>query len=81
MTSNGKRPSRVPMWKGVKSAYLLIGLCLFPLAIGGYWAYGHIYGATFSLFHIHIPLSLLLQIKNPQICPLLMCVFHFFSPF
>lgn len=39
--SNEKHPSRLPMWKGVLSAYLLIGMCLFPLAIGGYWAYGH----------------------------------------
>ncbi|GMH02930.1 hypothetical protein Nepgr_004769 [Nepenthes gracilis] len=41
MPSSEKHPSRVPMWKGVKFAYLLIALCLFPLAIGGYWAYGH----------------------------------------
>lgn len=40
MPSNEKHPSRVPMWKGVKLAYLLIAMCLFPLSIGGYWAYG-----------------------------------------
>ncbi|GAB4838593.1 hypothetical protein Ancab_028139 [Ancistrocladus abbreviatus] len=40
MPSSEKHPSRVPMWKGVKFAYLLIAMCLFPLAIGGYWAYG-----------------------------------------
>ncbi|OMO91998.1 Amino acid transporter, transmembrane [Corchorus olitorius] len=40
MPSDEKHPSRVPMWKGVKFSYTLIALCLFPLAIGGYWAYG-----------------------------------------
>ncbi|CAH9125958.1 unnamed protein product [Cuscuta epithymum] len=40
MPSSEKQPSRVPMWRGVKFAYLLVALCLFPLAIGGYWAYG-----------------------------------------
>lgn len=41
MPSSEKNPSHVPMWKGVKVAYAIIGMCLFPLAIGGYWAYGH----------------------------------------
>ncbi|CAK9178349.1 unnamed protein product [Ilex paraguariensis] len=40
MPSSLKHPSRVPMWRGVKFSYLIIALCLFPLAIGGYWAYG-----------------------------------------
>uniref|UniRef100_A0A7N2N0S4 Amino acid transporter transmembrane domain-containing protein n=1 Tax=Quercus lobata TaxID=97700 RepID=A0A7N2N0S4_QUELO len=40
MPSSEKHPSRVPMWRGVKFAYLLVAMCLFPLAIGGYWAYG-----------------------------------------
>ncbi|KAK6946511.1 Amino acid transporter, transmembrane domain [Dillenia turbinata] len=40
MPSSEKHPSRVPMWRGVKIAYTIIALCLFPLAIGGYWAYG-----------------------------------------
>jgi hypothetical protein len=30
------------MWKGVKIAYTLIAACLFPVAIGGYWAYGQL---------------------------------------
>ncbi|KAF3669020.1 Lysine histidine transporter-like 8 [Capsicum annuum] len=30
------------MWKGVKFSYSIIALCLFPLAIGGYWAYGNL---------------------------------------
>ncbi|KAI4336717.1 hypothetical protein L6164_015209 [Bauhinia variegata] len=41
MPSDAKQPSRLPMWRGVKFAYLVIALCLFPLAIGGYWAYGN----------------------------------------
>ncbi|KAL6345431.1 hypothetical protein AAG906_015915 [Vitis piasezkii] len=41
MPSSEKHPSRVPMWKGVKFSYTIIALGLFPLAIGGYWAYGH----------------------------------------
>lgn len=40
MPSSLKHPSRLPMWKGVKFSYLIIAMCLFPLAIGGYWAYG-----------------------------------------
>ncbi|TYK23346.1 lysine histidine transporter-like 8 [Cucumis melo var. makuwa] len=40
MPSSEKHPSRVPMWRGVKFAYLLVAACLFPLAIGGYWVYG-----------------------------------------
>ncbi|XP_059635230.1 lysine histidine transporter-like 8 [Cornus florida] len=41
MPSSLKHPSRLPMWKGVKFSYSIIALCLFPLAIGGYWAYGN----------------------------------------
>ncbi|OWM70619.1 lysine histidine transporter-like 8 [Punica granatum] len=40
MPSSPQKPSRKAMWGGVKFAYLAIGMCLFPLAIGGYWAYG-----------------------------------------
>ncbi|THG16588.1 lysine histidine transporter-like 8 [Camellia sinensis] len=42
MPSSLKHPSRLPMWKGVKFSYLIIALCLFPVAIGGYWAYGNL---------------------------------------
>ncbi|KAL3613911.1 hypothetical protein CASFOL_041985 [Castilleja foliolosa] len=41
MPSNEKHPSTVPMWRGVKASYSIIAICLFPLTIGGYWAYGH----------------------------------------
>ncbi|OVA16028.1 Amino acid transporter [Macleaya cordata] len=59
MPSSEKYPSRVPMWRGVKLAYLVIAMCLFPLAIGGYWAYGHMIPANGGLldalhdFHEH----------------------------
>ncbi|XP_061345045.1 lysine histidine transporter-like 8 [Gastrolobium bilobum] len=42
MRSDAKQPSRLAMWRGVMFAYLVIALCLFPLAIGGYWAYGNL---------------------------------------
>ncbi|GER39992.1 amino acid transporter [Striga asiatica] len=42
MPSSTRNPSRVPMWKGVKFSYLIIAGCLFPMAIGGYWAYGNL---------------------------------------
>ncbi|CAN1127566.1 Lysine histidine transporter-like 8 [Linum perenne] len=42
MPSSGKTLSKVPMWRGVQIAYLIIALCLFPLAIGGHWAYGNL---------------------------------------
>lgn len=42
MPSTAKKPSRIPMWRGVKFAYLIIAMCLFPLAIGGYSAYGNL---------------------------------------
>lgn len=40
MPSTFKHPAHVPMWRGAKVAYLLIAMCLFPIAIGGFWAYG-----------------------------------------
>ncbi|GJR37864.1 lysine histidine transporter-like 8 protein [Tanacetum coccineum] len=40
MPSSKTHPSSVPMWNGIKVSYALIAACLFPLAIGGYWAYG-----------------------------------------
>lgn len=46
MPSSEKRPSRVPMWRGVKAAYAMVAICLFPLSIGGYWAYGHMIPAN-----------------------------------
>ncbi|CAI0469024.1 unnamed protein product [Linum tenue] len=56
MPSSEKHPSTVPMWKGVKFAYALIAMCIFPLAIGGYWAYGQLIpqgGMLPALFAYH----------------------------
>ncbi|CAI9782030.1 unnamed protein product [Fraxinus pennsylvanica] len=39
--SNQKCPTSVPMWRGVTISYLLVAICLFPIAIVGYWAYGN----------------------------------------
>ncbi|XP_073045536.1 lysine histidine transporter-like 8 [Primulina eburnea] len=57
MPSSEKHPSSVPMWRGVKFAYLIVALCLFPLAIGGYWAYGRMIppngGMLVAVFAFH----------------------------
>lgn len=56
MPSSEKHPSHIPMWKGVKVSYTTIAACLFPLAIGGYWAYGHLIpadGMLTALFMFH----------------------------
>jgi amino acid permease len=39
--STKERPSKVPMWKGVVVAYIVVAICYFPVAIIGYWAYGN----------------------------------------
>ncbi|KAK8946275.1 Lysine histidine transporter-like 8 [Platanthera guangdongensis] len=41
MPSTLKHPSRIPMWRGMKVAYLIVACCLYPIAIGGFWAYGN----------------------------------------
>ena len=48
-TMPSSHPSYVPMWRGVKVAYVLIGMCVFPLAIGGYWAYGNLVSVLFPI--------------------------------
>ncbi|KAF8405113.1 hypothetical protein HHK36_010011 [Tetracentron sinense] len=65
MPSTFKHPAHVPMWRGAKVAYVFIAMCLFPVAIGGFWAYGNlmpqggILGALYA-FHSHdIPRGLL----------------------
>jgi amino acid permease len=39
--STKERPSKVPMWRGVVLAYIVVAMCYFPVAIIGYWAYGN----------------------------------------
>ncbi|KAJ0077288.1 hypothetical protein Patl1_35836 [Pistacia atlantica] len=41
LPSNQKQKSSEPMWRGVTISYLIIAMCLFPLAIAGFWAYGN----------------------------------------
>ncbi|XVF45616.1 hypothetical protein PTKIN_Ptkin02bG0220900 [Pterospermum kingtungense] len=55
--SDSKHPSRKSMWRGVTVSYIIIAMCLFPLAIVGFWAYGNQIPANggiltaFSQFH------------------------------
>jgi hypothetical protein len=53
MPSTLKHPSHVPMWKGVKVAYAIIALCLYPVAIGGFWAYGNQVRVPHIYIHTH----------------------------
>ncbi|KAK6118669.1 hypothetical protein DH2020_047582 [Rehmannia glutinosa] len=51
--TNRKQPSRKSMWRGVIISYLFIAMSMYPLAIVGYWAYGHqvpIKGGILSAF-------------------------------
>ncbi|KAK4724583.1 hypothetical protein R3W88_027362 [Solanum pinnatisectum] len=41
LPSNPKHPTRTRMYKGVIASYSFVAMCEFPLAIGGYWAYGN----------------------------------------
>lgn len=52
MPSSEKKPSRVPMWRGIQAAYIVVALCLFPIAIGGYWAYGNKVNLVFYFISI-----------------------------
>ena len=62
MPSSAKHPSRKPMWSGVKFAYLIIAISLFPLAVGGYWAYGNLVSAK----HFKTQLYFLLGSTKPR---------------
>ncbi|ERM96412.1 hypothetical protein AMTRI_Chr09g35870 [Amborella trichopoda] len=57
MPSTLKHPAHVPMWRGVKVGYVLVAACLFPLAIGGFWSYGHLIpagGMVSALYGFHM---------------------------
>ncbi|KAK4409984.1 Lysine histidine transporter 1 [Sesamum angolense] len=41
MPSTPQRPSKVPMWRGVIAAYIIVALCYFPVALVGYWTFGN----------------------------------------
>ncbi|KAF9600587.1 hypothetical protein IFM89_010073 [Coptis chinensis] len=56
MPSTFKHPAHVPMWRGAKVAYFFIAMCLFPIAIGGFWAYGNLMhpgGILNALYEFH----------------------------
>ncbi|KAG6421583.1 hypothetical protein SASPL_118140 [Salvia splendens] len=40
LPSNQKQPSKKTMWSAVKISTILSILCIYPIAIVGYWAYG-----------------------------------------
>ncbi|XP_058759586.1 lysine histidine transporter 1-like [Vicia villosa] len=39
--STPEKPSKVPMWRGVVFAYIIVALCYWPVAIIGYWVFGN----------------------------------------
>lgn len=39
--STPERPSKIPMWRGVLVAYLIVAFCYFGVALLGYWAFGN----------------------------------------
>ncbi|GLU21804.1 hypothetical protein SLE2022_379200 [Rubroshorea leprosula] len=39
--STPEKPSKIPMWKGVIVAYIVVALCYFPVALIGYWFFGN----------------------------------------
>ncbi|KAH7847411.1 hypothetical protein Vadar_025767 [Vaccinium darrowii] len=39
--STPEKPSKVPMWRGVLLAYIVVALCYFPVAIIGFWMFGN----------------------------------------
>lgn len=45
------------MYKGVIASYSFVTMCEFPLAIGGYWAYGNMVN-YFSIFILYRELVL-----------------------
>ncbi|KAK8625232.1 hypothetical protein V6N13_090107 [Hibiscus sabdariffa] len=41
MPSDSTRSCRKSMWRSVMISYIIIPMCLFPLAVVGFWAYGN----------------------------------------
>lgn len=39
--STPEKPSKVPMWRGVVIAYIVVAVCYFPVALIGYWMFGN----------------------------------------
>ncbi|KAF9621506.1 hypothetical protein IFM89_021810 [Coptis chinensis] len=53
LPSSENYPSHVPMMRAVNFAYLVIALCVLPLAVAGYWAYGDKIPANGMLTALH----------------------------
>ncbi|KAF8389790.1 hypothetical protein HHK36_024309 [Tetracentron sinense] len=53
--STPERPSKIPMWKGAMTAYLIVAFCYFPTALIGYWAFGQ-----------DVDDNLLMSLKRPE---------------
>ncbi|KAL6998685.1 hypothetical protein U1Q18_047815 [Sarracenia purpurea var. burkii] len=85
MPSNPKHPSHEPMWRGVKLSYLLIFVCLFPLAIGGYWAFGDTIDASggmlkaFAKFHAHNTSKLVMGLIYLLVLISCLCSFQIYA--
>lgn len=41
LPSTPEKPSKVPMWRGVIFAYIVVALCYFPVAFFGYYIFGN----------------------------------------
>lgn len=39
--STPEKPSKIPMWRGVIVAYIVVALCYFPVAFVGYYIFGN----------------------------------------
>ncbi|KAI3976890.1 hypothetical protein MKX01_008748 [Papaver californicum] len=53
--STPSKPSKIPMWKGARTAYFITAICYFPVAMIGYWAFGQ-----------DVEDNLLLALKRPE---------------
>lgn len=53
--STPEKPSKKPMWKGVVVAYIIVGLCYFPVSMIGYWAFGN-----------HVEDNVLMSLEKPR---------------
>ncbi|KAJ4917422.1 Lysine histidine transporter-like 8 [Raphanus sativus] len=52
--STFKHPAHVPMWRGAKVAYFFIALCIFPISIKGFWAYGNLISSIYSNIQLEV---------------------------
>ncbi|KAL5982876.1 hypothetical protein ACLOJK_016954 [Asimina triloba] len=42
MPTSEQKPSKIPMWRGVLVAYVVVAVCYFSVALTGYWAFGNL---------------------------------------